>query len=177
MKTVRIIANILHYLTRFAAILYLATAAYALIVVLMSLNGTSSWAAIKILDNGSFQIMYPFTDTPFLLGDYTGQYLTMMIFLFSFYGLFLWLLSGVFNAFRQQKIFTRKSVLRLSRFYITNLTIPLLSLIAAAFFYSESVNDFMMITFLHLVIGVFAFFMAAIFKQGLVLQEEQDLTL
>jgi hypothetical protein len=36
--------------------------------------------------------------------------------------------------------------------------------------------DMIRIGVLHLVIGVFAFFMAAIFKQGLLLQEEQDLT-
>lgn len=176
MKTVRPLANILFYLTRFAAIVYIVTAFYALIAIILSAAGMP-WAPMNVEDNGSFVIFYPFTSAPFLLGDYNAKYLTMMIFIIGFYALFLWLLSGVFNAFRQDKLFTPKSVLRLSRFYITNLFIPVLSLIAAFLFYKEGLSDIMVITFLHLVIGVFAFFMAAIFRQGLVLQEEQDLTL
>lgn len=176
MKTVRPLANILFWFTRFAAIIYIVTAFYALLAIILSAAGVS-WAPMKVESNGSFEIFYPFTSAPFLLGDYNARYLTMMIFVISFYALFLWLLSGVFNTFRQQKLFTPKSVLRLSRFYVTNLLVPVLSLIAAFFFYKEGVSDIMVITFLHLVIGVFAFFMAAIFRQGLVLQEEQDLTL
>ncbi|HYC27985.1 MAG TPA: DUF2975 domain-containing protein [Chitinophagaceae bacterium] len=169
MKSVRIVANILYYLTRVAAMLYLITAVYCLGVVILG-------GPINIKDGG-FLIYYPFTTTTFLLGDYNSAYLTMMISIISFYGVFLWLLSNVFNTFRQSKLFTSKSVMRLSRFYITNLTVPVISLIAALLFYHDAVSDVLMITFLHLVIGIFAFFMAAIFRQGLVLQEEQDLTL
>ena len=93
----------------------------------------------------------------------------------TFYGLFLWLLSGVFHAFKQTKIFTRKGVLQLSRFYMINLIVPFVFLALIAVF-GEEMIDIVRIILLHLVIGVFAFFMAAIFKQGLVLQEEQDLT-
>jgi hypothetical protein len=174
MKSVRIIANILYYLTRVAAILYLITAAYSLLVVLLNAAGAN---APMEAGNGQFRIYYPFTTTTFLLGDDTGSYLTMMILVISFYGVFLWLLSNVFNTFRQQKLFTAKSVMRLSRFYVTNLTVPLICLIAALLFYHEAVSDVLMLTFLHIIIGIFAFFMAAIFRQGLVLQEEQDLTL
>lgn len=174
MKSVRIVANILYYLTRVAAVLYLATAVYSLLVVVLAASGAS--APINI-ENGTFQIYYPFTKTPFLLGDYNNQYLTMMLVVISFYGVFLWLLSNVFNTFRQPKLFTSRSVLRLSRFYITNLTVPIICLIAALLFYHEAVNDVLIITLLHIIIGIFAFFMAAIFRQGLVLQEEQDLTL
>jgi hypothetical protein len=174
MKSVRIVANILFYLTRVAAVLYLITAAYSLVIIV--LLGLGSHAPMHT-DNGRFEIYYPFTKTIFLLGDYSGSYLTMMILVISFYGVFLWLLSNVFNAFRQLKLFTPKGVMRLSRFYITNLTVPVICLIAAMLFYREAVSDVMMLTFLHLIIGIFAFFMAAIFRQGLVLQEEQDLTL
>src|SRR5215213_7620202 len=118
MKSVRIVANILYYLTRVAAVLYLVTAAYTLVVVLLSASGAS--APLHAAD-GRFEIYYPFTTKPFLLGDYNSSYLTMMVLFISFYGVFLWLLSNVFNAFRQPRLFTSKSVVRLSRFYITNL--------------------------------------------------------
>lgn len=174
MKSVRIVANILFYLTRVAALIYVVTAAYTLLVVVLAVSGAA--APINVED-GRFEIFYPFTTTPFLLGDYNNSFLTTMVLLISFYALFLWLLSNVFNTFRQAKLFTPAGVRRLSRFYITNLTIPALSLLAAMLFYTDAVSDIAMITFLHIIIGVFAFFMAAIFKQGLVLQEEQDLTL
>jgi len=128
-------------------------------------------------EDGGFIIFYPFTHKTFLLGDYNSSYLTMMIVLLSFYSLFLWLLCRVFYAFKQQKLFTHASVIKLSRFYITNLVLPPLCLMIAILFYREMAGDFLVICLLHLVIGVFAFFMAAIFKQGLILQEEQDLTL
>jgi tryptophan-rich sensory protein len=109
------------------------------------------------------------------LGDYTGSYLFTYLFTVAFYGLFLWLLSGVFHAFKQKKLFTEKGAVQLSRFYITNLLMPFLFLVLFLFFRND-MSDIIRIMFLHLVIGVFAYFMAAIFKQGLLLQEEQDLT-
>jgi hypothetical protein len=42
--------------------------------------------------------------------------------------------------------------------------------------FGDEYIDVARIALLHLVIGIFAFFMATIFKQGFVLQEEQDLT-
>jgi hypothetical protein len=57
---------------------------------------------------------------------------------------------------------------------MVNVIVPVVIMLLLLIFKQE-VEDIVRITFLHLIIGVFAFFMAAIFKQGLVLQEEQDL--
>ena len=175
MKTVRFIANILFYVSRIAAILFLVVATYALVVILLSLYSNASWIPIEVIDD-RFQIFYPFTKTTFLLGDYTASYLITSLFTIFFYGFFLWFLSGVFYAFSQEKLFTKKGVNQLSGFYITNLIAPFLFLILLAIWHEEF-SDVIRIIFLHLVIGVFAFFMAAIFKQGLLLQNEQDLTI
>ena len=175
MKTVRLIANFLYYLTKFLSVLFLIVAAYAAVVVILWINSKGSWVPIHVSD-GLFTIYYPFTKTPFLLGDYTSSYLITSLLTVALYGVFMWLLSGVFNAFRQERIFTKRGVMQLSRFYITNLTIPVLCVLLLAVFGKE-VSDVIVVIFLHIMIGVFAFFMAAIFKQGLVLQEEQDLTL
>jgi hypothetical protein len=59
---------------------------------------------------------------------------------------------------------------------MANLTVPAMVTIIFLFARIE-IRDTVMLMFLHAVIGVFAFFMAAIFKHGLLLQEEQDLTL
>jgi hypothetical protein len=142
MKTARFIARILYYVTRISAVLYLLVTAYALAVVLLFLTTSASWLPVSVSASNGFVIYYPFTQTPFLLGDYS--------------------------------LFTKKGFSQLSRFYSVNLTVPVLILIILAVL-GQEVQDIIRITFLHLVIGVFAFFMAAIFKQGLFLQEEQDL--
>jgi Protein of unknown function (DUF2975) len=174
MKTVRFTASILFYLSRVSAVLFLTTGFYAIAVVLLSHYTSAQWLPITI-EQGHFAIFYPFTKKTFLLGDYTASFLFTNLFTIAFYGFFLWLLSDVFRAFRQQKLFTQKGVMRLSRFYVTNLVVPVWFLLLVLLFQND-MTDLIRIMFLHLVIGVFAFFMAAIFKQGLILQEEQDLT-
>ena len=174
MKSVRLTAGILFYLARTGALLIFVIAMYATVVIVLSHYSTATWLPIQIEGN-HFTIFYPFTKAPFLLGDYTASYLVPNLAIVVFYGLFLWLLSDVFHAFKQQKLFTAKGVAQLSRFYITNLVVPFLFLILFLVFKNE-MSDLIRIIFLHTVIGVFAFFMAAIFKQGVALQEEQDLT-
>jgi hypothetical protein len=174
MKTVRLVSSVLFYVSRAAAFLFLLTAVYSAGVVLSYYYSSSAALPIQITDQ-YFTIFYPFTRTPFLLGDYTASFLFSSFLTIAFYGLFLWLLSDVFRAFRQQKLFTKKGVSRLSRFYITNLLVPLLLLLMLLLFQND-ISDLVRIMFLHLVIGIFAWFMAAIFKQGVILQEEQDLT-
>jgi hypothetical protein len=174
MKNVRFTASVLFYFSRAAAVVFLATALYATTIVLLSYYTTAQWLPIEVKEQ-YFTLFYPFTQQAFLLGDYTASYLFTSLFIIAFYGFFLWLLGDVFRAFRQQKLFTRKGVVRLSRFYLTNLIVPFVFLSLVLIFRNE-MSDLIRIMFLHLVIGVFAFFMAAIFKQGLILQEEQDLT-
>ena len=176
MKTVRFVAQILFHLTRTAAGLFFLVALYATIVLVLSTSGYSKSLPIDISDKGYFTIFYPFTTKPFLIGDYTKTYIITSLSTVALYAIFLWLLSGVFNAFRQDRLFTNRGVLQLSRFYVANLTVPVTCLVLLYIFGLE-LKDTVIITFLHLMIGVFAFFMAAIFKQGLLLQEEQDLTL
>jgi hypothetical protein len=176
MKTVRITANILFYTTRIVALLFLFTAVYAFIILLLSLHTHTSGLPIKVEGDDHFIIFYPFTKIPFLAGDHTTSYLIISTATVALYGLFLWLLSNVFRAFKQDRLFTSKNVLRLKRFYLFNLALPIIYLIILAIL-SHEIRDATIIVFLHLMIGVFAFFMAAIFKQGLLLQEEQDLTL
>ena len=176
MKAVRIIAGILFYVSRAMAILVLLVVLYAsgLFLLHYLYPGTAIPLDVSEYYN-TFQIYYPFTRKIFLLGDYSREYLLSYLITVLFYDLFLWLLADVFLAFRQVKLFTKKSVHRLSRFYLLNLLVPFLFLILFLVF-KEAFSDVARIVLLHLVIGVFAFFMAAIFKQGQVLQEEQDLT-
>jgi len=175
MKTVRPIAAVLHLLCKIAGILIILTVVYSLVALLIYSGDPSANSMMTVTSDGVFTIFYPFTKSPFLLGDYTTGYLVTYLTTVTFYGIFLLLLSGVFHAFRQIKLFTSKGVKQLSAFYILNLIVPFI-LLGLFMVMKEDASDFVKIIFLHLVIGVFAFFMAAIFRQGLFLQEEQDLT-
>lgn len=175
MKAVRPVASVLYYLSRILSLLLLVSAGYATTIVLVYKAHPSGALPFRVFDDKTFQLFYPFTHKPFLLGDYTAAYLVSNGLTIAFYGLFLWMLGDVFKTFRQTRLFTPRGVLRLSRFYMLNLVVPFIFLLLLAIF-GQEIIDIVRIILLHLVIGVFAFFMAAIFRQGLFLQEEQDLT-
>ncbi len=169
MTTVRFVSKILFYLARFLAIVYFGMAVHASIALL------TGWSLL-FKDNGKyFQICYPFTQKPFLLGDNNLPYI-LFDFLgpLSLYGLFFLLLSHVFKVFFQPKLFTAYSIKHLKRFYLANFTLPSLAVLLAAIF-SELDEGAVVLVFLHAILGVFAYFIAAIFQQGVQLQTEQDL--
>jgi hypothetical protein len=175
MHTSRTIARILYYLSRVGAWLFTGVLLYIVLLLVLSITGWGHSLPIEITREGGFIIFYPFTRIAFLLGDYNSDYIISNLTLLIFYSLFLWFLGDVFHAFQQPKLFTTRGVSQLSRFYITNLALPVLFLVLVLLF-GQALADMLRIGFLHIIIGVFAYFMASIFKQGLLLQEEQDLT-
>lgn len=170
MQKIRITATTLFYLSRILAIPYLATAVYVIICFLFST------ALVHPLDGGQrFGINYPFTQQRFLIGDdYGFAYITEMIAFIALYGLFFWLLGNVFRIFREQRLFTEAGVKSLRLFYLLNFLAPLPFFVLHILFGYE-VEIAVVITVLHAVLGVFAYFMAVIFSRGLHLQNEQDL--
>jgi hypothetical protein len=77
MKNVKITASLLYYLSKTISILYFVTAVYALFVFALA-----SFLPTSLLDTtepGKFVIMYPFTRSPFLLGDHDNVYMGSMI--------------------------------------------------------------------------------------------------
>ncbi len=170
MNSVKIISKVLFYFTRFLAILYFAMPAYSLFTFL------TKWGLNIVREGKYFEVLFPFTQKPILLGDYNWAY---MVFDFlaplSLYGLFFLLASNVFKVFFQPKLFTEFGIKHLKRFYIANLTLPALMILTASVF-TEIESEICSILFvLHTILGVFAYFLAAIFKQGVNLQKEQDL--
>jgi hypothetical protein len=176
MKQVKLTANILYYITRILAIVFLAVALYALMTVILFESTHASWVPMQVDDTGLFRIFYPFTKSTFLLGDHTTGYLTTSLTAIIFYSTFLFLLSGVFDAFRKERLFTERGVRQLARFYVANLVLPLI-LVLLLIVVGKEINDAIIIAMLHMILGIFTYFMCAIFRQGLLLQKEQDLTL
>jgi len=170
MRQVKIISRFLFYISRFLAVLYLLTTAYAAISLL------TKWS-LEITDNGQrFKIMYPFTKSGFLLGDYNPGYILFNFLLpLGFYGLFFLLLSQVFKVFYQPKLFTEKGVKHLKSFYLVNMMVLPLIILGSGLFAEKTEEGLDIAAVIHFILGVFAFFLAAIFRQGLKLQNDNDL--
>ena len=162
-----IISKVLHYITKILAGLYFTTGVY----------GLFSWVTNThlLLKDKQTLVTYPFTDVPFLILDSNTTYLIFSFLIPVFaYGLFFWLLSHVFKVFFQDKLFTAKNIVHLRRFYLVNIFLPTALYILTSFFMPVE-HEMLLIIVLHLVLGVFLFFMSEIFNQGLHLQNEQDL--
>ncbi len=169
MKSVKIIASVLYYLFKILALGYLVTALYTLI------NCSFQAPFFEKLENNRFAVNFPFSSKHFLLGsEFTTQYVSEMVLGIALYGAFFCVLSDVFNAFKQEKLFTHFGIKKLKRFYIFNLIIyPVFAIIWSVI----TVEDFPFLAMIvaHLIMGLFIFFMNAIFEQGVKLQNEQDL--
>ena len=170
MNSVKVTAKLLLHLSRLLSFLYFITFVYALISLVGKLGSVSVHDV-----NQQFTIYLPFTRIPFLLGFYNPLYIWLEFLpLFILYAIFFLMLSYVFEAFTQNRLFTHRGYNHLRIFYWANLTVPVLMLFLAELL-SEASFDAWGIVGLHLLLGIFIYFMAAIFNQGLKLQDEQDL--
>jgi hypothetical protein len=169
MNNVKTISRILFYITRAFAFFYFAC------VLLSSIELLSGWWLNFYENDKYFQVCLPFTETPLLNGDYNPPYILFEFLMPLFlYGLFAFWLGNVFKVFFQPKLFTANSIKHLQRFYLANFIIPAL-MVGVVSFIDQPEISFVMVIVLHAVIGVFAYFLAAIFKKGVNLQNEQDL--
>lgn len=169
MNQVKIVSRILFYITRLFASLYLGTTAYSIFCLL------TGWSLGFRENKKYFQVMYPFTEKPFLNGDYNMPYIIFdFLLVLGLYGLFFLLASNIFKVFFQPKLFTEYGIRQLRYFYLANLFLPGLMIFFASIF-AEVEDMAVLLAILHFILGIFAYFFAAIFRQGLQLQKEQDL--
>lgn len=170
MNTVRFVARILLALSRVLAL------GYALSFLLSLIALSTGWSLNLIEGNQRFEIFYPFTRVPYLLGMYNRDYILMFLLLLGLYTLFFFLVGNVFKVFTLPKLFTAYGIRQLKRFYLGNLVLPISSAFAISLFYGIE-SPMVVLVILHMLLGVFTYFMAAIFKEGFVLQNENDLIL
>ncbi|QEH42447.1 DUF2975 domain-containing protein [Chitinophaga sp. XS-30] len=168
MKQTKIIAKILYTGSRVLAIGYAITTFYALFCIL-----TGIWTGLP--DEKKLHIFYPFTTEPFLMAENNMLYLIFSFLLpLLLYSMFFWLASNVFRVFREPTLFTPQNIVHLRRFYRFNLITPALATAVGSCF--VPVEDFIIaLIVVHSFLGVFTYFLAAIFNQGIGLQNERDL--
>ena len=170
MKNTKIISTLLFYVTRVVAILYFTTTLYSVVSLL------TEWSFITRENGQYFSICYPFTVSPFLNGENNWGYkIFNFIIPIGFYGVFFLLLSNVFKVFKRPKLFTPFGVIQLKCFYLANIILPSFIILLASTFAEKIEEGLEFVAVIHFFLGVFAYFLAAIFKQCLHLQDEQDL--
>ena len=128
------------------------------------------------ISNGQFQIEVPLTDSA-IKGYYDLSTIGSIIVFFIFYTLFFYILSMVFKTFREEVLFTKLAIKYLTYFTIINLFFPFVyGILQMIISYKIDFND-LSIAFLHIILGIFSMFIITIFKQGVQLQEETELTI
>ncbi|HBV16763.1 DUF2975 domain-containing protein [Chryseobacterium carnipullorum] len=169
MNQTKIISRILYYLCIVLSAGYLITLVYSIICL------ATGFAVTPYKNDQYLHINYPFTEQPFLNIEHHYPYIifSFLLVLLS-YGIFFWLSALVFKVFFQSKLFTKENILQLKSFYLYNIFIPLPIVVVASFFV-EVESIIWGLVFIHFMLGIFCLFLANIFKQGLHLQNEQDL--
>ncbi len=169
MQRAKLISKILFYFTRGFAIIYFGIALYSAVCLL------TGWSVADYEEGKYFHIFYPLTTRTLMNVDNNTPYI-----LFEFliplilYGLFFLLASNVFRVFHRPRLFTRYGIKQLQNFYLANWILPVSAIILAWIF--ASVEDFAFaLAVIHFILGIFVYFLSAIFKQGMNLQNEQDL--
>ena len=169
MNRVKIVSKALYYLSASLALIYSTTVLYSAMCLLSGWN-LRAYGAGKYL-----HILYPFTDKLLMNIDNNLPYILFSFLLpLTLYSLFFWITCGVFRVFYQARLFTAKNVTRLRLFYGFNLIAPITAVLFAAIFVPVESLIWALVS-VHLLLDVFAYFLAVIFRQGLQLQNEQDL--
>lgn len=129
-----------------------------------------------ITDNNDMEMQIPFS-TAVIKGDFTSMTLIAMLGFLIFYGVFFFMLSLIFKTFSAEKLFTEKAIKHLKWFTILNLVLPFVYPISAIILKNRISMDDLAPGLLHIGLGIFAWFIVAIFRLGFTIQEENELTI
>ncbi len=170
MKQVRILSKVLYWFSIILLALYGSTFLHAFIAL------TFKTSSLNIIDNGTrFEIYYPFAKVSFLIGYFEKGYIIFgFLLVLAFYALFFYLLARFFKAFTADKLFTLENYKAVKWFSYANLILPLVGAFLSSFYFPLESEIYILVG-LHVLLGIFAYFLAAIFMQGLQLQKDQDL--
>ena len=169
MQTAKLVSKLLFYFTRILATIYFGITLYSAICILIN------WSIGYYGEGKYFHIFYPFTEKTLMNVDNNVPYIIFEFLMpLTLYGLFFLLGSNVFKVFHQPKLFTWNGIKQLQYFYLANWILPIIAIILAEIF-AEVESLAYALVLIHFILGIFIYFLSAIFKQGLNLQNEQDL--
>lgn len=167
------ISSILYWVSSICAIglaLLLLFITLSLIFKNYAISGTNEFSMEIPLTNSYIQSDYTQITLTFLI--------TSMIIFFIYYGIFFYLLRLIFKAFSKERvIFTKTTLGYIKKFALLNIFLPPLGIIAAYFIKNGIDFETIMQGALLVLLGIFSLFVVAVFNEGILLQEETDLTI
>lgn len=162
------LSTVLFYSTRCIIIGY---GIFLLCIIISLLSGN-----FVISDENMLKIHIPFSSSV-IKAVYTSTALIAIICFTTFYASFFLILSLIFKTFSAEKLFTEEAIKYLRWFTILNLILPIIYLIVPIIINNKITPDYIIPGLLHIGLGIFAAFIATIFKMGFTLQEENELTI
>ena len=128
--------------------------------------------------NEQFQIGIPFLPETYIKGFYETSIITSISIILIYMCVFFYSISLILKSFKSNILFSKNAIKYLNLFAIINLVVfPLLYLILHFFVLKKPSHTSAHNLFLSFVLGVFILFISAIFKRGLKVQNENDLTI
>ncbi len=162
------LSQLLFYVVRITTIGYLISLLFIVFSLISHISMTVS--------DQQFQIKIPMTDFV-IKGNYDLRTMIAITVFFIFYTVFFYVLSMVLKTFKEEILFTKTAIKYLMYFTILNLFFPVLYGILQVIISKRIDFNDLSIAFLHIILGIFSMFIIAIFKQGVQLQEETELTI
>jgi len=158
----------LFYISRIASI---AIGLLLLFILVSFLTGN-----FELTDN-QFEIKIPFVET-YIKGFYELRIITTITLTLIFYILFFYFLSIIFKTFKAESLFTRTAIRQLNNFALFNIIGSPIAFILIHVLIMKHTNFRDLPTYLlHILLGIFVFFIVAVFKKGFKVQTENDLTI
>lgn len=143
------------------------------VFILLSL----AFGNFSVVDD-QFQISVPFFSELYIKGFHTQNTIISITAILLYSSLFFYALSLILKSFKSDKLFTEKAIRQLNFFSILNLVaFPILYLFIHFVLVKKSTYSGIHNLILSIILGLFVLFIAAIFKRGVKVQRENDLTI
>ncbi|PIB31488.1 DUF2975 domain-containing protein [Maribacter sp. 4G9] len=163
------VSSYLFYVFRFGAI---GSLVLALFILLSFIIGNYE------LKGGRFTIPFPLLSYFDIKGDNKTSIITSITLILIYCGGFLYSLSMILKSFKSAVLFNAAAIRHLKVLAIINLLVfPIVYLSLRLIILNISIMNGIHNLILSLIFGVFLLFVAAIFKRGLKVQSENDLTI
>lgn len=152
-----------------------ATIGSLLLVVFITLSfGLNNY----VVDNGRFTIPFPLISYFDIKGVYKPSIITSINLILLYISVFSLSLSMIFKSFKTEVLFNTKAINYLNLFALVNLGVfPVFYIIMRMVILKIPLLGGMHNLILSTILGILILFVSAIFKRGLKVQEENDLTI
>lgn len=130
------------------------------------------------VQGGRFTIPFPFFSDLDIKGEFRTSIITSITLILIYLGGFLYSLSMILKSFKSAILFNSSAIRYLRILAVINLLVfPILYLLIRIVILKSSIMGGIHNLILSLIFGVFLLYVAAIFKRGLKVQTENDLTI